>query len=137
MYLLDANVWIAIFRQKSDALLNELKRRSPAEIVLCSVVLSELWYGVCRSPSEHRAKNQHLVEDVQARYVSVPLDDAAALNAAELRAHLAASGQAIGPYDALIAAIARTRGLTLVTHNVAEFSRVPGLAIEDWQSIST
>ena len=85
MYLLDANVWIAIFRQKSDALLNELKRRSPAEIVLCSVVLSELWYGVCRSPSEHCAKNQHLVEDVQARYVSVPLDDAAALNAAEVR----------------------------------------------------
>ena len=77
MYLLDANAWIAIFRQKSDALLNELKRRSPAEILLCSVVLSELWYGVCRSPSEHRAKNQHLVEDVQARYVSVPLDDAA------------------------------------------------------------
>jgi tRNA(fMet)-specific endonuclease VapC len=137
MFLLDSNAWIAIFRQKSDALLKELKGRSAGEIVLCSVVLSELWYGVCRSSSVHRAKNQRLVEDVQARYASVPLDDAAALNAAELRAHLATSGQAIGPYDVLIAAIARTRGLTLVAHNVTEFARVPGLVIEDWQRIST
>lgn len=134
MYLLDSNAWIALFRQKSARLLGELKQRQAAEIVLCSVILSELWYGVCRSDPQYRPANQKLVEDLRARYVSVPLDDAAALDAAELRSYLAASGQPIGPYDLLIAAIARTRSLTLVTNNQAEFSRVPGLKVEDWQS---
>ncbi|MGO8750186.1 MAG: PIN domain-containing protein [Thermoguttaceae bacterium] len=133
MYLLDSNAWIALFRQKSASLLDELRRRPAAEIVLCPVVVCELWYGVCRSDPAYRATNQKLIEDLRARYVSVPLDDAAALDAAELRAYLAARGQPIGPYDLLIAAIARTSGLTLVTRNQAEFSRVPGLKIEDWQ----
>ena len=133
MYLLDSNAWIALFRQKSAALLGELKRRPAAEIVLCPVVLAELWYGVCRSDAAHRPTNQELVEDLRARYVSVPFDDAAALDAAELRASLAARGEPIGPYDLLIAAIARTRGLTLVTGNQTESSRVPGLKTEDWK----
>jgi tRNA(fMet)-specific endonuclease VapC len=60
------------------------------------------------------------------------LDDPAAERAGEVRAHLAADGQLIGPNDLFIAGIALARGMTLVTHNTKEFSRVPGLAIEDW-----
>jgi tRNA(fMet)-specific endonuclease VapC len=134
MYLLDSNAWIAVFRRKSVSLLEALKRRPPTDIVLCPVVLAELWYGVCRSVPPHRETNEKLVNEVRATYASVPLDDAAALDSAALRAHLAAAGLPIGPHDLLIAAIARTQDLTLVTHNTVEFSRVPGLRIEDWQT---
>ena len=133
MYLLDSNAWIAHFRHKSAKLLAELKRRPHEDVVLCPVVLVELWYGVYRSAASHRAANQKLVEELRTRYASVPLDDAAARDAAELKAHLAANGNMIGPYDLLIAAIARSHRLTLVTHNQSEFSRVPGLVVEDWQ----
>ncbi len=133
MYLLDSNAWIAVFRRKSDSLLEHLKQRPSAEIVLCPVVLAELWYGVCRSAPAHRAANEKLVNELRATYASIPFDDAASLDSAELRATLAAAGQPIGPYDLLIASIARAHRLTLVTHNTAEFSHVPGLIIEDWQ----
>ena len=133
MFLLDSNAWIALFRGQSDSLLSELKRRPATDIVLCSVVLTELQYRVCRSTPAHRAANQEMVDELRTTYGSVPFDDEAALDAAELRAHLATVGQPIGPYDLLIAAIARTHGLTLVTHNTSEFSRVPGLTLVDWQ----
>lgn len=136
MFLLDSNAWIALFRGMSESLLSELKRRPATDIVLCPVVLTELQYGVCRSSSKYRTANQRLVDELRTTYGSVPLDDAAALDAAELRAHLAAIGQPIGPYDLLIAAIARTNGLTLVSHNTSEFARVPGLTLDDWQTPS-
>jgi tRNA(fMet)-specific endonuclease VapC len=82
----------------------------------------------------HRTANEALVNELRATYVSLPFDDASALDCAELRAHLSAAGQQVGPFDLLIAAIARTHGATLVTHNTAEFVRVPGLVVEDWQS---
>jgi len=135
MYLLDANAWIALFRRKSDKVLDELERRPDDEVALCPIVLAELWYGACRSDPAYRAENQRMVEDLRAKYVSVPLDDAAALDSGELRAYLAALGQPIGPHDVLIAAIARTHNLTLVTRNQAEFSRVPRLIIENWEDL--
>ena len=133
MYLLDSNAWIALFRGKSEALLSELKRHPATDILLCPVVITELQYGVFRSPPEYRAANQQLVDELRTTYGSVSFDDAAALDAAELRAHLAMLGRPIGPYDLLIAAISRTNGLTLVTHNTSEFARVPGLTLVDWQ----
>jgi len=60
------------------------------------------------------------------------VNDPATANAGALRAQLGRQGRSIGPYDALIAGHARSRGLTLVTDNVAEFTRVPGLATENW-----
>jgi tRNA(fMet)-specific endonuclease VapC len=133
MYLLDSNAWIAIFRNKSSRILEALKQRPADQIVLCSVVLAELWYGVRRSAASHRLDNQRLVEDLQNRYKSLPLDDRAAIESAQMRAELVSVGQTIGPYDLLIAAIAKTNELTLITHNIQEFSRIPNLKMEDWQ----
>jgi tRNA(fMet)-specific endonuclease VapC len=67
--------------------------------------------------------------------VSLPFDDRAAEEHGKVRAHLAALGTPIGPHDLMIAAFALSNQMTLVTHNTAEFSRVPGLALEDWQKI--
>lgn len=67
------------------------------------------------------------------QFAVLDFDREDARRAGEIRAHLAAAGAPIGPYDALIAAQALARGLVLVTHNTREFARVPGLGVEDWE----
>jgi tRNA(fMet)-specific endonuclease VapC len=133
-FILDTNSWIALVRWHNAGILTQLKQHPSDEILLCSVVLAELWFGAERSDAAHRANNLKLVDELAAKYQSLPFDNAAARDYATIRAHLFASGQPIGPNDMLIAAIARSCSATLVTHNVAEFSRVPGLSIDDWQS---
>ena len=133
MYLLDTNAWIAFLRQKSPPLCARLQKHPPADIVLCSVVLAELRYGAWRSGPTNRPANDALIDQLCAHYVSLPFDESCANEYAAVRFHLEAQGLVIGPNDLMIAAIALTAGLTLVTHNSAEFSRVPGLALEDWQ----
>ena len=132
-YLLDTNAWITSLRQPSAALAVKLHSTIPDDIQLCSVVLGELLYGVYRSPPTHRSKNLALVADLQGRFLSVPFDDRAADEFGKIKADLTAKGTLIGPNDILIAAIALANGLTLVTHNTAEFSRVIGLTLDDWQ----
>jgi len=74
-----------------------------------------------------------LVRELTDTFISFSFDDDAAEIFGSIRASLEATGNSIGPYDLEIASIAIARDLTLVTHNTSEFSRVPGLIIEDWQ----
>ena len=102
-----------------------------SEIKLCSIVKAELWYGALRSkraPVVIKALTAFF-----APYESFPFDDAAVAEYGAIRTQLAAEGALIGPNDLMIAAICRRRGLTLVTHNVREFSRIAGLPVEDWE----
>lgn len=103
----------------------------PSNVLLCSIVKAELLYGASRSNNAAGALSR--LETFFAPYQSIPFDDAAAAEYGDIRAHLAAAGTPIGPNDLFIAAIARSRQLTLVTHNTREFSRVAGLLIEDWE----
>ena len=64
----------------------------------------------------------------------LPFDSQAAKEAARIRVQLEAQGKMIGPFDVLLAGQATAAGFRLVTHNTAEFSRVPGLLLEDWQT---
>lgn len=100
--------------------------------MLCSVVLAELQYGRTRGSWQREVIARQ--EALLAGFVSLPFDDAAARIAGDLRAHLAALGTPIGPYDLQIAAIALANDVILVTHNTREFSRVPNLRIEDWEA---
>ena len=131
MYLLDSNVWITFLRKPHSPVVPRLQARMPAEIRVCSVVVGELYYGCLRSakPVDNRTK----VDALFAPYSSLPFDDRAADRFATLRRHLKTLGTPIGPYDLQIAAIALVNGCTLVTHNTGEFSRVPGLLLEDWE----
>lgn len=70
---------------------------------------------------------------MRQQFQSIPFDDHAAEHYGSIRAHLANAGTPIGPNDLFIAALARAKDLTLVSNNTAEFSRVPGLKLEDWQ----
>jgi tRNA(fMet)-specific endonuclease VapC len=131
MFLLDTNVCIQYLRGKNLLVRQRLAASQPQEVCLCSVVLLELHAGVLRSADP--AKNRADVDQFVAPFASLPFDDAAAEICARIRHHLENQGLPIGPYDLQIAAIALANGCTLVTHNTAEFSRVPGLLLEDWQ----
>jgi tRNA(fMet)-specific endonuclease VapC len=67
------------------------------------------------------------------QFQSLPFDDRAADEYGRIRAYLTGLGALIGPNDLLIASIALANGLILVSHNTREFSRVPGLKLDDWQ----
>lgn len=131
MYLLDTNIVSAWARRSHPALMTHMLAVAPADLAISVLVEHELRYGFARNPT---VRSWPLLEQLLALIPSLPLTRAIANRAAELRSDLAAAGTPIGPYDLLIAATALEHGATLVTHNVGEFSRVPGLVIEDWLS---
>ena len=129
--MLDTNACIRYLNGRSLPLKQHIEHAGAANLVVCSVVKAELFFGAARStdPARTRAKQQRFL----SQFLSLPFDDRAAEAYAEVRASLAAAGSPIGPNDTLIAAIAIANNVTLVTHNVAEFSRVPNLRFEDWE----
>ena len=134
-YLLDTNAVIALLRNDPATVRDRLKRAVArgAAIAVSSVVLFELWYGGARS--QRRRENAERLRAFMSGAIGVSqFDETAAAIAGELRATLVAAGKPIGPYDVLIAAQALATGATLVTANVAEFARVPGLKWQDWSA---
>lgn len=130
-YLLDTNACIAYLTARSAPVVDRVKRTRPSDLALCSVVKSELIYGANKSANV--SDNLETLERFFAPFHSLPFDDLAAGIAGGVRANLASLGTPIGPNDLLIAAIALANGLILVTHNLGELGRVPGLTIEDWE----
>jgi len=131
-YLLDTNACISYLNNPVSPIRARLSQFQPSAIFICSVVKAELFYGVLNSgnPNKNMDKLNFFLKQIQ----SLPFDDNAALFFGEVRAQLARIGRPIGPYDLQIAAIALQHKLTLVTHNMAEFSRVPALLCEDWEN---
>jgi tRNA(fMet)-specific endonuclease VapC len=130
-YLLDTNACIELLRDPRSEVAKRLETIAFSQIVLCSVVKAELYYGALRSTRpEHSIQ---ILKAFSANFASLAFDDQAAEVYGQIRAHLAQRGALIGPNDLLIAAIAVSHQVTLVTHNTDEFGRVPGLEIEDWQ----
>jgi len=133
IYLLDINAVIALLKDEPAVFRKRLRRAvsKGAEIVVSSIVLYELWYGVARS-SRRRENAERLRVFLSGGIVAHPFTEDDAVAAGDLRATLEAAGTPIGPYDLLIAAQALRRNATLVTANVAEFARVPDLPWQDW-----
>ncbi len=130
-YLLDTNACVAFLRDRDSFVSRKLTSVRYRDVVLCAVVKAELYYGAWRSsqPSHNFAQ----LNEFFTHFVSLPLDDHAAEEYGRIRAELARAGTPIGPNDLMIAAIAVAHNLTLVTHNVGEFSRIAGLRFEDWE----
>ena len=131
--LLDTNTCVGWLRFNQPIVVARIQKESPSDIVLCSVVVAELIYGAEHSAPAHRAHNHARVQQLRSLFLSLPFDDTAAEHYGQVRAVLAASGLLIGPNDLMIAGIAVANRLVLVTHNTAEFGRVPGLLLEDWE----
>ena len=132
-YLLDTNAVIALLRDEPAIFRKRLRRAVSrgAAIAVSSVVLYELWYGVARS-ARRRENAERLRVFLSGGIEVSAFDEEDAKTAGDLRATLEGAGTPIGPYDLLIAAQALRTGATLVTANVAEFTRVPGLQWQDW-----
>lgn len=102
-----------------------------AHVRVSSIVVAELEFGAVKSGLQAQRTR------LDALVATLPHEPFTLADAAEfgrLRALLARRGELIGPYDLLIVAQALRLGATVVTHNLREFSRVPGLKVEDWQS---
>jgi tRNA(fMet)-specific endonuclease VapC len=132
-YLLDTNTVVALLRNKPAAVRERYRQAEAAGdyLALSSVVLFELWYGVAKS-SQVQANTDRLRVLLSGDLDLLEFDDEDASTAGHLRAALEKAGTPIGAYDLLIAGQALRRGLTVVTANTSEFSRVTSLSWQDW-----
>ena len=130
-YLLDTNVCAMYMNGRSQSVRDRVLSTPTDEMAVCSVVKAELFYGAMRSNDPTRTLERQ--QGFLNRFTSLPFDDESALIFGQIRASLAAAGTLIGAYDLQIAAIALSHNLTLITHNTAEFNRVDGLQLEDWE----
>ena len=134
LYLLDTNILIALLRDRGQ-IARPMLRAAEGRIAVSTISEMELEYGIERSASPSR--NRQAVDELLSLVEVIPFETTAAMHAGRIRAVLAARGTPIGPYDALLAGHARSLGMVVVTHNVREFSRVPGLEVEDWLAAET
>lgn len=130
MFLLDTNICIYGVKNSYPALTKRLLTIPPSEIYISAITIGELEYGCSKSKWGDRSRN--VMNMFLAAYSVLPFTREDAVLFGKLRAILASEGHPIGPYDIQIAAQGIARGLTVVTHNVGEFSRVPGIKVEDW-----
>lgn len=132
-YLLDTNAVVALLRNRPVAVRERYRQAEKAGdyLAVSSVVLFELWYGVEKS-GRVQENTERLRVLLSGNLDLLDFDDEDAQAAGRVRAALEKSGTPIGAYDLLIAGQALRRGLTVVTANTSEFSRVTGLSWEDW-----
>ncbi|HNI07838.1 MAG TPA: type II toxin-antitoxin system VapC family toxin [Thiobacillaceae bacterium] len=128
-YLLDTNIVIYVIKRRPREAL-EVFNRHHGNMAISAITLAELVHGV--EKSQFPARNLHVVEDFCSRLAMLPYTQEAAYHYGAIRAALESTGQTIGVNDLHIAAHARSQGLTLVTNNLREFERVPGLLVENW-----
>jgi len=130
-FLLDTNIISDLVRHPQGVVADCLKREGEKSICTSIVVASELRFGAEKSGSR-RLANQ--LEVILSAIQIFPLEEPADHEYARLRTYLESRGTPIGPNDMLIAAHALALDCTVVTANEQEFSRVPGLKVENWSS---
>jgi tRNA(fMet)-specific endonuclease VapC len=128
--MLDTNICIDIIREHPSSLLERFASHAVGDIGISVITLAELEYGV--SKSSRPSKNREALDQFISPLEVPQFDRQATAVYGRLRTALEKKGQSIGSMDLLIAAHAVSLDLRLVTHNVGEFGKVPGLRIEDW-----
>lgn len=131
MLILDTNT-ISYYFRGDPQVVPRLQAVRPADLGVPAIVEYELRYGLLRLPSAAATPRLEALAQLLRPMQRLPFDSECATRAAQLRADLEAAGLPIGPHDTLIAATALRHQGTLVTRNVREFSRVPGLQCLNW-----
>lgn len=130
LFALDTNACIDLLRGRAPAMMERFREVDPTQVAIPSLVYAELLLGVALS--ETPSANRRLVERLVAPLTVLDFDQRAAKVYATIRAAMQANGTVIGPNDLIIAATALVHQAILVSANVREFGRVPGLLIENW-----
>jgi len=128
--MLDTDTCSYVVKRSHGAVLQRLRRTPVAEVCISAITRAELLYGVDVSP--RRAADEAAVAAFLRHVEALDFPQRAAATYAAIRGDLKRRGAMIGANDLLIAAHARFLDLTLVTNNMGEFARVPGLALENW-----
>jgi tRNA(fMet)-specific endonuclease VapC len=129
-YMLDTDTCSYIMKRSSQSVIKRLRAVPVSDVCISVITKSELLYGVEVSP--RRTQDATALQAFLPHVEVLGFPDEAATHYAQIRADLKKRGQMIGANDLFIAAHARNLGLRLVTNNTAEFSRVKGLALENW-----
>ena len=133
MLVLDSNI-ISYYLRGDPLVVARLQALSPHDIGVPAIVEYELRYGLLRLPPEAATPRLAALAAVLRPMQLLAFDSACAAQAARLRVDLEAAGTPIGPHDTLIAATALRHQATLITRNIREFSRVPGLQWLNWHA---
>jgi len=128
-FMLDTNICIYVIKLVPVGL-EQRFNETAEQLCVSSITLAELYFGVERSA--RREENLRGLEQFLARLEVLPFSAKAAMHYGQIRAELARAGTPCGPNDMLIGAHARSEGLIVVTNNVREFARMPGLRSENW-----
>jgi len=128
-YLFDTNAISEFIRNPDGQTAKRVAALKDGELRTSLIVAAELRYGAAKKGSERLTR---VIETVLAEFEVLPWEAPADVHYASLRNSLSRSGQPIGDMDMLIAAHALALDAVLVTDNEKEFSRVPGLKIENW-----
>ena len=129
-YLLDTNICIYLIKKRPTEVLEQFRKHSPQDVAISTITLFELQYGI--EKSRYRQRSESALVKFLLPLNLVDLDRSAAMEAAAIRAELEKEGRPIGPYDLLIAGLAISRDMVLVSNNTKEFERIVGLDIENW-----
>ncbi len=130
MYLLDTNI-ISYWMRGDKKVIDRIKRHAPADLSLSTITLSEILYGIEKSPIKKKERRLK-IEKILSLLDLYPFDETAAREYAIIRAQLEREGTVISERNTQIASIAIANKLTVVTHNVKEFTRIDKLTVEDW-----
>lgn len=128
-YMLDTNI-IAYANNDRYGVNKAFERHKKDKLYLSAIALAELEYGVCKSKKPEY--NQNMITLILSNITVLPFGVNASAEYGKIRAELERKGQVIGANDMLIAAHAKSCGLTLVTNNAREFGRIEGLKVENW-----
>jgi tRNA(fMet)-specific endonuclease VapC len=131
-YLLDTNVCIRFLNGRAPQVRERLLKLDQGDIAVSIITKAELYYGSAKSQTPERSRQR---QDAFLHPLALlPFDDMAVEHYATVRVALERQGKPISHPDLQIAAIALANGLVLITHNTAEFSRIAGLTLEDWEA---
>ena len=132
LFMLDTNICIYIQRQKPKEVLIRFQKLKPGDAAISVITWGELLYGA--EKSQKRKTAMQVLEEFKNFIPVLPLPENAGKTYGEIRAALETKDKLIGNNDLWIAAHAKTAGLTIVTNNEREFTRVKGLKIQNWTS---
>lgn len=129
-FLLDTNICIYIIKKKPNQVFEKFKELMPGSVAISSIKLAEMQYGINKS-SKPKA-NQEALDQFLFPLDILDFNAKAAMEYGQIRAELEKLGKPIGSLDLLIAAHARSLGVTVVTNNTKEFTRVENLKVVNW-----